>query len=367
MNCGEDADGDGYDSCVDCCDRVDDGCDDPKAVVPGGAEFPDNGFDDDCDGMVDEPTTCDETLGTNPAADGFAQALELCRKPADADPPWGLVSASFSRADGTGLPVDVQRAVRDDFGSITPRAGSRLVILSTGVAAATDDEGFTPYQYGVNHNTASGRPADWLEVNGGLLPGRAACPYYDGSPAYDSVLFRVQVQVPPNARAFAVDVNFLTPDYPEYVCSEYTDFFLALLDSAYTGSPENPSDKNLAFVSGTPYFFNANFAYEDTGLFTACQNGTTGCPSTTTAGTYSSCISTAGLAGTGFEAEATVCGNQNLVGGGTGWRRLRGNVVPGETVTLRFVLWDQGDGTYDSVVLLDNFQWLPNHVTAGGL
>jgi hypothetical protein len=31
--------------------------------------------------------------------------------------------------------------------------------------------------------------------------------------------------------------------------------------------------------------------------------------------------------------------------------------VPGETVTLEFLLFDVGDGTHDSSVLLDDFRW----------
>jgi hypothetical protein len=51
-----------------------------------------------------------------------------------------------------------------------------------------------------------------------------------------------------------------------------------------------------------------------------------------------------------------VCAN-NLTGGGTDWLGIRGNVVPGEVVELRLGVWDTADGLYDSVVLLDAFQW----------
>ena len=38
---------------------------------------------------------------------------------------------------------------------------------------------------------------------------------------------------------------------------------------------------------------------------------------------------------------------------------------PGETIELRFVTWDTGDGWYDSVVLLDNFTWSVSASTPG--
>jgi hypothetical protein len=45
------------------------------------------------------------------------------------------------------------------------------------------------------------------------------------------------------------------------------------------------------------------------------------------------------------------------VGGGTGWLAIHWNVQPGETIELRFVVWDTGDALYDSVVVLDQFEW----------
>ena len=30
---------------------------------------------------------------------------------------------------------------------------------------------------------------------------------------------------------------------------------------------------------------------------------------------------------------------------------------PGETFEIRFAIWDTSDGIYDSLVLLDNWQW----------
>jgi len=52
-----------------------------------------------------------------------------------------------------------------------------------------------------------------------------------------------------------------------------------------------------------------------------------------------------------------------MTGGGTGYLTSTGNVIPGETIELRFAVWDSGDGIGDSVVLLDNFTWSPAAVT----
>ena len=58
-----------------------------------------------------------------------------------------------------------------------------------------------------------------------------------------------------------------------------------------------------------------------------------------------------------FFGDPGYCGANNLLGGGTGWLTTSGNVKPGETIELRFIVWDTGDSYYDSVVLLDDFVW----------
>ncbi len=32
-------------------------------------------------------------------------------------------------------------------------------------------------------------------------------------------------------------------------------------------------------------------------------------------------------------------------------------VVPGETITIQFIIWDTGDHVLDSSVLVDNWKW----------
>ena len=44
--------------------------------------------------------------------------------------------------------------------------------------------------------------------------------------------------------------------------------------------------------------------------------------------------------------------------GGTSWLTTTAPVVPGETITLDFHIWDTGDSAYDSLVILDSFKWI---------
>jgi hypothetical protein len=72
------------------------------------------------------------------------------------------------------------------------------------------------------------------------------------------------------------------------------------------------------------------------------------------------------LVGTGFDVGTPgKCSANSLLGGGTGWLTLRGNVVPGEVITLRMALWDTGDNNFDSLVLLDALSWGRDPVSAG--
>jgi hypothetical protein len=64
--------------------------------------------------------------------------------------------------------------------------------------------------------------------------------------------------------------------------------------------------------------------------------------------------------GTGFDLDD----GGRPVGGSTGWLTTTAPVTPGDTLKLRFAIFDEGDGIYDSSVLIDNFQWLAGAVSA---
>lgn len=40
-------------------------------------------------------------------------------------------------------------------------------------------------------------------------------------------------------------------------------------------------------------------------------------------------------------------------------------VIPGDVVQLRIAIWDVGDAMYDSMALIDGFQWLANATLPG--
>jgi hypothetical protein len=358
-----DVDGDGYSVCDgDCCDGL--ACPNNVNINPGAYDFAGNQVDDNCDGTVDEaPTSCDTAVATNSLSGlDAARAMGLCRMTTPQMRGWGVLSGVYNRANGSGLAVSSAHALRPAFGTANVALeGARLLVLSTGHAAVASDPNGDPMQ-STDHGITSPVPADWLLANGGQVPG-GGCPRpLGGSVAYDPVMLQLSIRVPTNAKSFSLRANYLSNDYAEYVCTPYADQFVVLLNSTYQpqgGSAPNPYDRNLAVES-------ANFVTPLRTHFTQCVNGTIGCGSGSNA-TYGACTSTAGLVGTGYDtAQAGQCDANSLRGGATGWMSIAGNVVPGEVITLRIAIWDSADGTTDSNVLLDQFEWSPVYTQPGG-
>ena len=366
----EDLDGDGWTTCDnDCCDDEIIGCVDAQLVNPGAFEVEGNGVDDDCDGEIDEvEPTCDAGLdsGSNMALD-YAAALDLCQETEEDAPlserTWGVISAELTLANGESMPLPVQRSIRTEFGdNIVPSGGESLVVLASGNAAAPgqQDPAHQAFEGGQDLGTTVPAPQDWVDANNGEFP--ASCDGVQPSgntDANDSVMLSVRVRVPTNARSFSTRMFFFTAEYPEWVCSEYNDFFVALLDSTGEG---NPSDKNIAIYDDGQDLWpvGLNILKTAPGLFSVCQSGNVGCQGDLAQEAYDCADGPELLAGTGFDAidQFNSCnGNDFYVGGGTGWLEMSGNVEPGEIMDIRFAVWDAGGHLFDALVLLDDWRW----------
>ena len=346
-----DPDGDGWGACDgDCCNGTT-FCTGAALINPGALEVVGNGVDDDCDPTTSDtaPVVCSSNAKFgNVTASDVAIAMDLCQF-TTSNPPlsqrkWGIVAADTVFADGStpnggqlNKLRNSQTAVLTNFGVNTPRYGNTMAALSTGTARDSGDVGYVPPVIGTDHGHSHNPPAVYLAANGGNLPASASCQGTcpAGFGANDSVNIRLTVRVPTNVLSFSYRFKFYTSEYPNYTCSQYNDFYLALLS---TNAPGIPADTNISFDSqNNPVSVNNGF-FEVCSPF-SCYT----CPS-----------GTAELAGTGYQGY-----------GGSKWLKTSAPVVPGEDMILELMTFDVSDRIYDSMVLLDQFEWVLNPANVG--
>jgi len=344
---GGDHDSDGFAGPVDCND-----CD--PSVNPAAFDVPKNNIDDDCSGVADdEPASCDAQLGASSDAWAAARALGLCRTQAGSS--WGLVDAKWVFPDGSATstkyldcpggrpPHPESRSIRANYGALNlPREGQRMVVLSSGIARPGNDtlaaewlpaQGTSP---SVSMCTAFKPPAGF--------PRRAAgCDEKVAAPLMsDGIALQVTLKVPSNALALDYDFFFLSSEFPEFVCDGYSDHFVALLKSQ---SPATPADGNISFDSA------GNVVSIDTAFLEVCT------PGTYFGRSFACKRGSSAIDGLGFPVQPREDGSSYIKGGATGWLHTRAPVLPGETITIRFGIWDTQDPLGDSTVLLDNVFW----------
>lgn len=403
---GRDFDGDGYGACSDCCETESE-CEgyNPADIHPGAYEMIGDNVDNNCNGEVDEETSCDGEDAPLVLDDYAGNAVKLAHAMGICGDQ--LVSAEISLA---GTPVTEQIAdeqcvsvgsgsrgpraslnmpyyksdyqtfaATTQFGShITPKEGSKIAVLSTGPWNAPTQEFHCAKLSSGDMKTASKVPEDWINMMPGCtIPKSPSCGgtavtegltnQCDGKEipsVQDPIMLTLKVKAPMNARAFQFNLFFLSAEYPGTVCSSgaFNDFFFALLYSEHNNKYpddefQNPVDKNLA-KDEKGNFVGIDLAPD--GLFTVCD------PNDSSNKYASFCSQGATLLeGTGFDG-------MSQGSGGTGWLTTRGNVVPGEIITLKLAIFEQGtvwtygpDHSYDSTVLLDGFKWLPQPAKAG--
>lgn len=323
-----DADGDGFTiaqgDCNDCTAQMN----------PAAFDFPGNNVDEDCNGTPDDtPVNCDGSLavGSSNAEDG-AKAIGLCKK-ASGDS-WGLVNARWATADNLPLsnfdPAGLGHGILSGFGpNVHPQEGHKLLALSSGTARQPSDPGYqsvTGYDKGYSNTPPPGFPKE-----------SPSCPGVVSGEPHDSAALEVTVKVPSNAKSLNFNLDFYTYEYPDYICSEFNDFFVALLSPPPAGQP----DGNVSFDSM------GNLISVNAGFLQVCT------PQTAGGKTFTCPLGTSQLQGTGFDE--VVFNPDNSAA--TGWLQTTAPVEPGSTIKLRFAVWDSGDGVLDSTVLIDNFTW----------
>jgi hypothetical protein len=330
----------------------------PCQSNPSFFDVPGDNCDNDGDGKIDNVATCDTGGSGGGDAMDFARALGLCQTASKADTKWGVISATFTAGHKSATPPNAeQHNIVSKFGAVVKaREGATFGVISSG--SATEEDSDNGPQFKGQKKSMQG-----ADQNDDAPPGypkvSADCGGDDTSPTLvrDVVNVKLEIRVPANAQGFSFDFDFWSGEWPEFVCSGYNDAFIAYLSSqAYNGgTPENISfDGKNNPVSVNNGFFDRCTPNTKTGCLGLKQE-TASCP-----GGISE------LTGTGFADEGTWCNGTTSTGGGaTGWLSSKAPVKPGEVITLELMIWDTGDASWDSTVLLDNFLWSPGPVSTG--
>jgi hypothetical protein len=337
--CGQDYDMDGANDCeTDCNDN------DPN-VGPHAVEVPGDMVDNNCNGQVDEaPATCDTGLSNSVAGD-YAKAIGLCDF---------VTNSQF--VVGNNSARDIRAKLGNTF---TPQEGTSMFYISTG--KATDDMDTPSYdpQPGTDFSQSGTHPL-WAAPKCGGGGGSAPA-------ANDMTEIDFTIQVPQNANAFTYNFAFFSAEYPEYVCTPYNDRFIAILESTALDTTMLPAGQCVAGAAkpscNISYDMNGQPVTINNGFFDVCDSYH-GWNADMSAMVNNDCSKPASmLTKTSYDV-ADIGYPGMTVGGGTGWLKTTAPVKPNEVIKLRFIILDEGDGIYDSSVLIDNFQWSATAVAA---
>jgi hypothetical protein len=270
------------------------------------------------------------------------KAVDLC-KLSTGPKDWGVVSAEWVLADGSAPAAanlenfHLGHGILPRFGAnVKRRAGANMFALSSGSARNPEDPGYHDVS-GFDKLYEGNHPAGFPKES-------PACPGTTTGEPHDPTGVEVKIRVPSNARGFSFDFNFFTFEWPGYICQEFNDFFVAILSP----TPKGQLDGNVSFDSqGNPVSVNNAFLE-----VCGCEGNP---PNACTAGgkSFSCALGDTDLIGTGFGFD-TGKGDH----GSTGWLQTTAPVEPGKDISLRWAVYDSGDGSLDTTTLIDNWKWL---------
>jgi hypothetical protein len=356
-NPNDDMDGDGWTpnqgDCNDCDPNVNPGATDVLHLNDGG---PPTWGDEDCDGIPGSPYTkpCDTGLALDSMDPNDAvKAVDLCltttlNPPTPKQRTWGVIGARWALPDGADPTMQLSgqqltnyhlgHGLLSTFGpNVHVQDGVRMLGLSSGTARQPTDPGYQDVS-GFDKGYTCGSPMGFPKES-------PACPGVITGQPHDGAGVELQIRVPTNATGFTFDFFFVTYEWPDWVCSMYNDFFVAILSPI----PMGQTDGNISFDTlGNPVSVNNAFLQ-----VCGCQG--MGPPCIAGGKTFTCSLGDSQLVGTGFGQDTA--GQDH---GSTGWLTTKAPVKGGEIITMRWAVYDSGDGVLDTSTLVDNFQWIAN-------
>lgn len=334
--------------CNDCDPNVNPGAIDvvPTADADGGVG-PE--VDSDCNGTFDPPQPCDQGLALDDQSGvSGAKAVDLCRFTSESpsDPKqktWGVINAAYVHANGSAFnKPGLQIGLQPSFGTnVHTQSGGSMLMISSGHAR-------TPNQSGACGSVMCTATSNPTPPNG-FPQDNKNCP--PSSEIDDDIGLDLKIRAPTNATGYSFSFKFYSFEFPEWVCNEFNDQFIALVNPAPTGSLNG----NISFDSmHNPVSVNLGFFDvcdpKDQSEYTGPSLPNPYCPK-----------GTSELIGTGFDIWDIGYKN-SISAGATSWLQSQAPIQGGAEFSIRFAMWDTGDQDYDSSTLIDNFQWI---ATAG--
>ena len=432
----QDEDGDGFTICkdgeiYDCCDNTYMCSTMPERslalINPGKKDCYGNNIDDNCNGEIDEdPTllcssgstttdsctiknrTCGDNLDlsswsadvskrTN-AALSLIKAMDVCMDVNSADKlgddggliEYNLHKSGYESKSVNMLQASVSSGMRNTSQQvlIPPRAGSNMVILSSGYARdaydinANRSDQLYDSSYGNDCSQNNKIPEVFSAIHKNLTTNEKCSS--TTKTVCDSAVLHLKLKAPVTAKGFSFDFRFFSREYPFYVCTAFNDIFLTILtDEDGKALVDVDGDGDLSDEDGNISFDKQNnLVSVNNAFFTTCAAPTCGdtnamqlssysqqCPANYDKCTNNHCGTCEDGADELFAYYPTPYtgsgdGTDNR-GGGTAWLTTKAPITGGQVFNLDFYIWDTGDARFDSSVILDNFQWLCEETTVG--
>lgn len=331
--------------------------DDPNAPLPDPA-------DEDCDNLVDmndpDLQPCDGSLSldsTDPM--DAVKAIGLCDQDKNGMSKF-VKKATWVLADGLppGPSVDMANfhlghGMLDHFGANDlPREGKRMLALSSGTARNKEEPGF--FSRNFNKGYSSNPP---LTFNGES----PACPgvVVPKSSVQDAAGVELEIQAPTNALSLEFNFNFLSYEFPQFICTQFNDFFWANFIQGNVNKNISFDEKGNAISVNAAFLTQCDCPPSGPGICLAPPNPAPGQPQK-----EFDCKGVDLLAGTDFDGNTNPAQVAGWTNGGSAWLKTTVPVESNKLIKLRFVVFDSGvsangtkDHNVDSTVLIDKFRW----------